>query len=139
MAEVAIAAESHPGAVPIMAVPAEGNLAEVAIERELLTSGLGAAESRAGAVPIIDMSDDDGRIAAAMWRAASDVGFFTLVNHGLDQSAIDAVFEKSERFFAQPRAAKEAQSPWLQAANAGYEFMTQVRPSTGTADQKESL
>ena len=30
-------------------------------------------------------------------------------------------------------------SPFARDMNSGYEFMSQVRPSTGTADQKESL
>merc|ERR1711924_36918 len=35
--------------------------------------------------------------------------------------------------------AKETQAPFAKNANSGYEFMAQIRPSTGTPDQKESL
>lgn len=113
--------------------------AEVDIERQLLASGLGAAAASAGSIPTIDMSADDESCAALMWKAARETGFFTLVNHGIKQSAIDAVFAASEQFFGQPIDAKRAQSPFSAENNVGYEFMSQVRPSTRTADQKESL
>ena len=41
--------------------------------------------------------------------------------------------------FARDRESKHAESPFAAHLNSGYEFMSQVRPSTGTADQKESL
>lgn len=113
--------------------------AEVEIERQLLASGLGAAAASVGAIPTIDMSADDGVCARQMWEAAGETGFFTLVNHGVEQSAIDAVFGASERFFGQALEAKHAQSPFSAENNVGFEFKSQVRPSTRTADQKESL
>lgn len=91
-------------------------------------------------VPLIDLSDFDNNreaIGDALWAAASEVGFFQLTGHGLAQSDIDAAFALSERFFALPEADKAdcALKPGL---NAGWEFRTQKRPSTGTLDQKES-
>lgn len=74
-----------------------------------------------------------------LWCAARDVGFFTVINHGIDKAVIDAVFSASAAFFSQDIARKESQAPFAPKLNSGYEFMTQVRPSTGTADQKESL
>ena len=43
----------------------------------------------------------------------------------------------SARFFDLPRVVKE-QYPLKKGQNAGWEYMTQVRPSVGTPDQKES-
>jgi isopenicillin N synthase-like dioxygenase len=74
-----------------------------------------------------------------MWSAACDVGFFTVVNHGISAGLIDAAFGASACFFSQPQTDKEAQSPFAKELNSGYEFMKQVRPSTGTPDHKESL
>jgi isopenicillin N synthase-like dioxygenase len=43
----------------------------------------------------------------------------------------------TERFFALPHETK-ARYPLGQGTNGGWEYKSQVRPSTGTADQKES-
>jgi len=74
-----------------------------------------------------------------MWNAASEVGFFTVINHGIAESDIQGAFDASKKFFALPRDEKERQAPFAKEANSGYEFMAQIRPSTGTPDQKESL
>ena len=115
---------------------------DINVERGLRTAVLGTTrEARAGAgiVPVIDMTDEPEKVTAAMWEAASTVGFFTLKNHGIPKATIDAAFEASGEFFAQDREVKTEQSPFAAHLNSGYEFMSQVRPSTGTADQKESL
>jgi isopenicillin N synthase-like dioxygenase len=52
---------------------------------------------------------------------------------------IERAFQSSASFFQQSQAKKEAQSPFAKNLNSGYEYFSQVRPSTGTADQKESL
>jgi len=117
----------------------QGALSEVGIEKSLLSSGLGSAEAGHGQAPIIDMSQPLERWTAEMWKAATEVGFFTVINHGIPKAAIEAAFDVSREFFSLPHGVKESSSPFLKSANAGYEFMSQVRPSTGTADQKESV
>jgi len=112
---------------------------EVALERSLGTSGLGAAKAVEGQVPIIDMAQGDDACAQGMWRAATEVGFFIVKNHGIPEADIDEAFSLSSRFFGQDRETKEAQCEFASKLNSGYEYMKQVRPSTGTADQKESL
>lgn len=91
-------------------------------------------------VPTISLRDFATRrstITAELMRASTEVGFFTLSDHGIAQSDIDAMFALSQRFFELPDEVK-AKTP-LNGKNAGWEKNTQVRPSTGTADQKESL
>ncbi len=91
-------------------------------------------------VPKIDMSDFFARkdqIADALWQAATEVGFFQLINHGIPQTLIDEAFDLSAAFFDLPAETK-AQYPLKPGTNAGWEYMAQVRPSTGTADRKES-
>lgn len=88
----------------------------------------------------IDLSNFDARkveIADQLWEAAIDVGFFQLVNHGIDLGEIRSAFDMAERFFALPESVKR-QYPLKKALNAGWESRAQVRPSTGTPDQKES-
>ena len=111
-------------------------LAELKKERAL--GGVGATKARD--VPRIDMGSFDKRkseIAEQLWNASTEIGFFQLVNHGIAQEQIDEAFAMTERFFALPHAAK-ARYPLGKGTNAGWEYKSQVRPSTGTADQKES-
>jgi isopenicillin N synthase-like dioxygenase len=49
---------------------------------------------------------------------------------------VQAAFDLSKSFFALPDDAKAKTA--LNGKNAGWEKNTQVRPSTGTADQKAS-
>jgi isopenicillin N synthase-like dioxygenase/tRNA(Arg) A34 adenosine deaminase TadA len=113
---------------------------DIDVERSLLASGLGAAASKQGTVPVIDMSvGSDEELAQQLFEAATTVGFFTVVGHGMDLELIDQTFQASADFFSQPLPEKESQSPFARNLNSGYEYMTQVRPSTGTNDQKESL
>lgn len=93
------------------------------------------------AIPIIDLSDFEQRreeIKQQLWLAAHEVGFFQLKNHGIELSLVEQAFAQSEAFFALPAEIKQ-RFPLKDGLNAGWEFMEQVRPSTGTADQKESF
>lgn len=91
-------------------------------------------------IPQIDMADFHARrseITDQLWAAATEIGFFQLRNHGIPVSLIDDAFALSARFFDLPQDTK-ATMPLKPGTNAGWEYKAQVRPSTGTADQKES-
>jgi isopenicillin N synthase-like dioxygenase len=108
------------------------------LKKEQTFRGVGATKGRN--VPRIDMSAFEARkagIAEQLWTASTEIGFFQLVNHGIPQEQIDEAFTMTERFFALPHETK-ARYPLGQGTNAGWEYKSQVRPSTGTADQKES-
>jgi isopenicillin N synthase-like dioxygenase len=108
-----------------------------------------AKESRMGALGTlnttrdirqIDLTDFAARkaeIADQLWEASVDVVFFQLIHHGLDSARVREAFAMTERFFALPDSVK-AQYPHSKANNVGWESRAQVRPSTGTPDQKES-
>ena len=88
----------------------------------------------------INISDFDARkaeITDQLWAASVDVGFFQLTHHGIDLAKVREAFAMTERFFALPDSVK-AQYPLKKALNVGWESRAQVRPSTGTPDQKES-
>lgn len=109
------------------------------LDKEACMGGQGS-ETHAREVRRIDLSDFEARrtqITEALWAAATDVGFFQLVNHGIDLAQVQGAFEMAQRFFALPDAVK-AQYPLQRALNSGWESKAQVRPSTGTHDQKES-
>ncbi|MCF4165325.1 isopenicillin N synthase family oxygenase [Zavarzinia compransoris] len=114
----------------------EYGLAE--LNKEKTIGGVGVTVARQ--VPRIDLGDFEYRkaeIADALWAAATEVGFFQLINHGIPQEQIDTVFALAERYFALPRDAKMRHA-LRKGTNAGWEYMAQIRPSTGTADCKES-
>lgn len=108
------------------------------LQKEQTFRGVGTTKARD--VPRIDLHDFEARkaeIADALWQASTDIGFFQLVNHGIPQGQIDEAFTMTERFFALAHESK-AQYPLIKGTNAGWEYKSQVRPSTGTPDQKES-
>ena len=111
---------------------------DIAMEASLKATGLGSAAVKDdGVVPVIDLQQPDA--AQQLWKAATEVGFFSVINHGIPQSLIDDAFASSTGFFEQPLKDKQRQSPGDMRHNAGFEYYAQVRPSTGVADQKESL
>ncbi|KAL1644188.1 hypothetical protein SLS58_004468 [Diplodia intermedia] len=90
-------------------------------------------------IPRISLRDFPTRIdeiTAELVHAASTDGFFALADTGISVDEIEAMFARSEAFFALP-AAQKASVPWS-PRNVGWERNAQVRPSTGTADLKES-
>ncbi|MCC5958054.1 MAG: isopenicillin N synthase family oxygenase [Rhodobacteraceae bacterium] len=108
------------------------------LDKETRIGGTGIEVQRD--IPQIDMSDFFNRraeIADALWDAATGIGFFQLTNHAISQKLIDEAFDLSEAFFDLPADVK-AKYPLAPGTNAGWEFKEQVRPSTGTADNKES-
>lgn len=91
-------------------------------------------------IPVIDLSDFDNRreeIKHELWQAATQVGFFQVSHHSIPLDLINRVFKQSARFFALPTQEK-INVALLEGQNAGWEYKNQIRPSTGTADQKES-
>ncbi len=110
----------------------------VELQKEQGFGGYGVEINRE--IPLIDMSAFASRkpeITESLWAAATDIGFFQLTNHGIPTDLIDEAFHASADFFALPSETKE-QYPLKPGTNAGWEYKSQIRPSTGTADQKES-
>jgi isopenicillin N synthase-like dioxygenase len=92
-------------------------------------------------VPTISLRDFDDRvdeITAQLVSASENVGFFCLVDHGIAREQVDTIFENSAAFFSLPDEIK-ARVPFSAQHNAGWEKNAQIRPSTGAADNKESL
>lgn len=91
-------------------------------------------------IPTISLRDFDSRvdeITKELVDAAENVGFFCIVDHGISRQTVDDIFVQSARFFNQPDNVK-ARVPFSPQHNAGWEKNSQIRPSTGVADRKES-
>ena len=78
-------------------------------------------------LPIIDLgSPGEGggasltRIAAEVGAACRDVGFFCVVNHGVDPELIAKAFAQSRKFFALPVADKRTLAIETVGGNRGY-------------------
>ncbi|MEV4239236.1 2-oxoglutarate and iron-dependent oxygenase domain-containing protein [Nocardia sp. NPDC049737] len=109
------------------------------VSREQQMGGLGV-ETDARDIRVIDLTDFADRraeITDQLWAAATEIGFFQLCGHGIPQHQIDTVFARTAAFFALPESTK-ARYPLVKANNAGWESLSQVRPSIGVPDQKES-
>ncbi len=110
--------------------------AELALERRIGAEGVLVDRP----IPVIDLADltrSQAELDEALWTAATEVGFFQVVGHGIEPHEIDAVFELAAEFFALPTDVKERVS-MPAGTNSGWEFKSQKRPSTGTYDQKET-
>ena len=118
---------------------ASETLSEVALEASLRGDSAASSLAEGGAVPTVDLHQPAEVCAREMWDAAHSIGFFSVVNHDIPQRLIDAAFEASAGFFSLPLEAKAAASPFAAHLNSGHEYFSQIRPSTGTPDQKESL
>ncbi len=109
------------------------------LQKETRMGAMGS-ETTTREIRRISLADFDRRkaeIADQLWDASVDVGFFQVADHGIDLAEMRTAFAMTERFFALPDSVK-AQYPLKKALNSGWESRAQVRPSTGTPDQKES-
>jgi len=98
------------------------------------------------AIPVVDVSgladrDPDVRLstAAALGRACEDVGFLSVVGHGIPQGVIDDAFATARRFFALPLERKAVTTLTDGVLNRGYDGVAsqQLDPDAGAADLKE--
>ncbi|MGA8587615.1 MAG: 2-oxoglutarate and iron-dependent oxygenase domain-containing protein [Roseiarcus sp.] len=78
-------------------------------------------------LPILDLSswrEGDrvslARIGGEVGAACRDVGFFYVVNHGVDRELIERAFAQSHRFFALPLAERQALAIETIGGNRGY-------------------
>ena len=120
-----------------MTTTATYDLAELQKETRMGAMGSETASREIRRIDLSHFAQRKTEIADQLWDAAVDVGFFQIVNHGIDLADVHNAFAMTERFFALPDAVK-AQYPLKKALNVGWESRAQVRPSTGTPDQKES-
>ncbi|ATY61352.1 oxidoreductase domain containing [Cordyceps militaris] len=91
-------------------------------------------------IPSISLANFDQRIeeiTAQLVDAAENVGFFSIVDHGIARTDVDKVFEFSSSFFSLPDEVKSL-VPFSPIENIGWEKNAQIRPSTGACDRKES-
>ncbi len=98
-------------------------------------------------LPILDLSswrEGDraslARIGAEVGAACRDVGFFYVVNHGVDRELIERAFAQSHRFFALPLAERQALAIETIGGNRGYSGMLHEALDPGRGpDMKEAF
>ncbi len=98
------------------------------------------------ALPVIDLGEgsEDGAapaaLAAKIGIACRDIGFFYVVNHGVDRVLMNEAFAQSRRFFSLPLAEKQAIAIETIGGNRGYSGLMHeaLDPSRGP-DRKEAF
>ncbi|KAJ9646939.1 uncharacterized protein PV06_04194 [Exophiala oligosperma] len=92
-------------------------------------------------VPAISLRDFESRrdiITKELVDACEHAGFLKLVDHGITREEIEAQFAISKAYFDLPLDVK-ARIPHDVKTNNGWEYKSQLRPSTNAIDQKESF
>ncbi|MGJ0184038.1 isopenicillin N synthase family dioxygenase [Corynebacterium glyciniphilum] len=118
------------------------NYRNAELDLESRMGGVGT-ETTDRAVPVIDVNNWDltdqewDAKAEELWQAATTIGFFQLKNFGISKAEIEAAFAESRRLFALPKETLETVAK-PKGKNVGFEHKSQIRPSTGTPDEKES-
>jgi len=93
------------------------------------------------ALPIIDLSPKDrDSLAEEIGAACRQVGFFYVVNHGIDATLTREVFAQAKRFFALPLEQKQAIAIEKIGGNRGYSALMHeaLDPARGP-DMKEAF
>jgi isopenicillin N synthase-like dioxygenase len=98
-------------------------------------------------LPVVDLSawreGDEApltRIAADIGAACRDVGFFYVVNHGVDEGLVAEAFAQSRRFFELPLAEKQALAIEKIGGNRGYSGLMREALDPGRGpDMKEAF
>ncbi|VVB00881.1 unnamed protein product [Arabis nemorensis] len=72
-------------------------------------------------IPIIDMSQERSQVSKQIVKACETLGFFKVVNHGVDQTIISRLDHESINFFAKPVHEKISVKSAIQP-NFGYGF-----------------
>ena len=84
-------------------------------------------------IPLIDLSRSREEVADALAAALEHVGFFIVVNHGVERELIRRTFAEAERFHAQPEAAKRA--VLMNEHNNGYMAMARYNVRTSRVSE----
>lgn len=71
-------------------------------------------------IPVLDLRQDDRRLAAELNAAFRDIGFVSIVNHGVPAPTICALYEAAGAFFDLPREVKCRVARPRRDQNRGY-------------------
>lgn len=90
-------------------------------------------------IPVIDISalvdgSDPQRVAKEIGKAAEEVGFFYVKNHGVPKSAVEGMYRAAEEFFNLPIEAKER----LHVANTGPTLRGYIPINAENVDPKHT-
>lgn len=92
-------------------------------------------------IPLLDLAEFERQpqaFAADLGEALHRFGFFALVNHGVDQTLIDAAYQAVARFFLQPEEQKRAYEDFALKGQRGFtRFGREHAKDHPTPDLKE--
>lgn len=71
-------------------------------------------------IPILDLAQSDGKLAPALDQAFREIGFASVVNHGVPLATIRSLYEAANAFFDLPSEAKRQVARPRPDQNRGY-------------------
>jgi isopenicillin N synthase-like dioxygenase len=94
------------------------------------------------AIPVLDLAMPDAEIAVALDRACREIGFYVVVNHGVQPGLIAALHAQSRAFFDLPLAEKLRVARPRPEQNRGFiaegaETLARLAGETTPPDRKE--
>ncbi|OYY61150.1 MAG: hypothetical protein B7Y51_10730 [Burkholderiales bacterium 28-67-8] len=108
-------------------------------------SDLDARTTRFDSLPVIDVGDlfspdlaSSQAVAHTMGAACRDVGFMYVVNHGIAQHDIDAVYAAADAFYALPDIAKQRYDINRLGCHRGYVVIGGLAADSHDADALET-
>jgi len=90
-------------------------------------------------IPTIDLSAGPAAAAAEIQRACEDVGFFTVVGHGVSEETIDTISSGARAFFDLPETEKRRLAEPAATPGVPVYRPLGIEKLGSTADRKESL
>eukprot|EP00961_Rhodomonas_salina_P101236 1362594-Rhodomonas_salina.2 len=97
-------------------------------------------------VPVVDFhgfvtgnAQEKEKVALQIFRAFNDIGFVTLVNHGLEPEVLKQTFRSSRDFFELPDDAKQKYKYRGAESNRGYLRLGHEKLADGLSDIKETF
>mmetsp|Transcript_3735 Transcript_3735/g.8066 ORF Transcript_3735/g.8066 Transcript_3735/m.8066 type:complete len:340 (+) Transcript_3735:101-1120(+) len=89
-------------------------------------------------VPVISLSESNQNAAAELVKAFEEIGFATLVDHGVDRGSMQAAFDASGQFFQLPIETKMESRYQSHDSNRGY-IPFQAEKFQTNPDHKETF
>src|SRR5512146_3368350 len=71
-------------------------------------------------IPVLDLAKDDHALAPTLNAAFRDIGFASVVNHGVPATTIRSLYESANAFFDLPAEAKRRVARPRPDQNRGY-------------------
>lgn len=89
-------------------------------------------------LPVVDLREPWERVVRGVGESLTEIGFFAVAGHGVDEALTRAAYEAAQAFFALPQAAKDRHHALAAKGQRGYTgFGTERAKDATSPDLKE--